>query len=61
MSNKLGIRRKLDKTEGNKTTLKICIDEQQEINTICPRNRGQFYIVRYNIKWVNTSWTHSIY
>ena len=28
--------------------------------TICPRSSDQFYIVCYYIKWVTTSWTHSI-
>ena len=28
--------------------------------TICPRSSDPFYIVSYFIKWVTTSWTHSI-
>ena len=28
--------------------------------TVCPRSSDQFYIVSYYIKWVTTSWTHSI-
>ena len=28
--------------------------------TTCPRSLGQFYIVSYCIKWVNTSWTDSM-
>ena len=28
--------------------------------TICPRGSDPFYIVSYNIKWVNTSWTCSM-
>ena len=31
-----------------------------EEGTVCPRSSGPFYIVIYNIKWVTTSWTHSI-
>ena len=29
--------------------------------TICPGNSDPFYIVSYYIRWVTTSWTHSIY
>ena len=29
--------------------------------TICPRSSDPFYIASYYIKWVTTSWTHSIY
>ena len=29
------------------------------IYTVCPRSNCPFYIVRYYIKWVTTSWTHS--
>ena len=28
--------------------------------TICPRSSDPFYIVRYYIQWVTTSWTQSI-
>ena len=28
-------------------------------HTICPRSLATFYIVSYNIKWVNNSWTYS--
>ena len=28
--------------------------------TICPGSRDPFYTVSYYIKWVTTSWTHSI-
>ena len=28
--------------------------------TICPRSSDSFYIVSYYIKWVTTSWTHSM-
>ena len=28
--------------------------------TVCPRRRDPFNIVSYYIKWVTTSWTHSI-
>ena len=28
--------------------------------TVCPRSSDQFYVVTYYIKWVTTSWTHSI-
>ena len=28
--------------------------------TVCPRSSDPFYIVSYYIKWVTTSWTHSI-
>ena len=31
------------------------------IDTLCPRTSDVFYVVTYNIKWVTTSWTHSIY
>ena len=27
---------------------------------VCPRINDPFYIVTYYIKWVTTSWTHSI-
>ena len=30
-------------------------------NTVCPGSSDPFYIVSYYIKWVTTSWTHSIY
>ena len=30
------------------------------IITICPRSSDPFYIVSYYIKWVTTSWTHSM-
>ena len=30
------------------------------VNTICQRSSYPFYIVTYYIKWVTTSWTHSI-
>ena len=29
-------------------------------DTVCPRSSDPFYIVTYYIKWVTTSWTHSI-
>ena len=29
-------------------------------HTICPRSSDPFCIIAYYIKWVNTSWTHSI-
>ena len=29
--------------------------------TVCPGSSDPFYIVGYYIKWVTTSWTHSIY
>ena len=29
-------------------------------NTLCPRSSDPFYIVSYYIKWVTTSWTHSM-
>ena len=28
--------------------------------TVCPRSSDPFYVVTYYIKWVTTSWTHSI-
>ena len=28
---------------------------------MCPGSGDPFYIVSYHIKWVTTSWTHSIY
>ena len=28
---------------------------------MCPRSSDLFYIVTYCIKWVNTSWTHTVY
>ena len=31
-----------------------------QYNTMCPRSSNPFYIVSYYIKWVTTSWTHSI-
>ena len=30
------------------------------LHTICPGSSDPFYIVTYYIKWVITSWTHSI-
>ena len=30
-------------------------------NTVCPRSSDPIYIVSYYIKWVTTSWTHSMY
>ena len=30
-------------------------------STVCPGSSGTFYIVIYCIKWVTTSWTHSMY
>ena len=39
------------------------IAETEEISfdcyTVCPRSSDSFYIVRYYIKWVTTSWGHS--
>ena len=32
----------------------------QRLFTVCPRSSDPFYIVSYYIKWVTTSWTHSI-
>ena len=29
-------------------------------DTICPRSSYPFYVERYYIKWVTTSWTHSM-
>ena len=31
------------------------------IKTVCPSSSDPFHIVTYYIKWVTTSWTHSIY
>ena len=28
--------------------------------TVCPGSSDPFYVVTYNIKWVTTSWTHSM-
>ena len=28
--------------------------------TVCPRTSCPFYVVTYYIKWVTTSWTHSM-
>ena len=28
--------------------------------TVCPRSSDPFYIVRYYLKWVTTSWTYSL-
>ena len=30
------------------------------LNTVCPKSSDPFHIVSYYIKWVTTSWTHSI-
>ena len=30
------------------------------VYAICPRSSDPIYIVSYYIKWVTTSWTHSI-
>ena len=40
-------------------TKKICIG-LIEVYTVCPRSSDPLYIVSYYIKWVTTSWTHSI-
>ena len=29
-------------------------------HTVCPRSLDPFYILSYYIKWVTTSWTHSM-
>ena len=39
---------------------KLC-SRSLKVYTICPRSSAPFYIVSYYIKWVTTSWTHSIY
>ena len=31
------------------------------LNTVCPRSSDPFYKVSYYIKWVNTSWTYSMF
>ena len=31
------------------------------VRTVCPGSSDPFYILSYYIKWVTTSWTHSIY
>ena len=36
------------------------MDKTSIDHTICPRSNDPFYIVIYYIKWVTTSWTHSI-
>ena len=28
--------------------------------TVCPGSSDPFYVVTYNTKWVNTSWTYSM-
>ena len=33
---------------------------QKYVITVCPRSSDPFYIVTYYIKWVTTSWTHSL-
>ena len=33
----------------------------KRFDTICPKSSDPFYIVTYYIKWVTTSWTHSMY
>ena len=35
--------------------------QQCKIHTVCPRSSDQFYIVSYDIKWITTSWTYSIW
>ena len=30
-------------------------------DTVCPKSSDPFYKVSYFIKWVTTSWTHSIW
>ena len=37
------------------------MDKTVGIYTICPASSDPFYIVSYYIKWVTTSWTHSMY
>ena len=32
-----------------------------KMHTLCPRSSNPFYIATYYIKWVTTSWTHSIF
>ena len=39
----------------------LSVHSQQFFNTVCPRRSDPFYLVAYNIKWVTTSWTHSMY
>ena len=36
------------------------LDTLLDHGTICPRSSDLFYIVSYYIKWVTTSWTHSL-
>ena len=35
--------------------------ERCYIHTVCPKNIDLFYVVTYYLKWVTTSWTHSIW
>ena len=35
------------------------VDEVLPATTVCPGSSDAFYIVRYYIKWVTTSWTYS--
>ena len=44
----------------HKTVLKTKVDLHHSSSTVCPGRSGLFYIVCYYIKWVTTSWTHSI-
>ena len=32
-----------------------------KLHIVCPRSSYPFYIISYYIKWVDTSWTYSIY
>ena len=41
--------------------LKIIQLRVPESHTLCPRSSDPFYVVSYNMKWVTTSWTYSIY
>ena len=35
--------------------------DNAKVCTVCPGRSDPFYIVSYSIKWVTSSWTHSIH
>ena len=38
----------------------VCPRSSDTFYTVSPRSSDPFYIIRFNIKWVTTSWTHSM-
>ena len=40
--------------------LDVSNEQTHKLFTVCPGSSDPFYILTYYIKWVTTSWTHSI-